>query len=656
MRTEPRHIIRRQVLELAAPDRATAETLQPELGRIHRRRLAPLLERCLTKSSPPERIVRIERLELDLGSVDPEHLEQELTDRLGPRLRQALAEHLCEDRRRATGGDEEPGVTSRLELVEHFVRTGRLPWWADASTPRLVEGSLEHLIRHAARPLALWARRLSDPALRRLVLHVDDGSLIALCEALAAAAGGPRSRSDGLQTPLGVQTLLKARPVIPGVPPDRYRTAVRQTLLATAVRDRPRDPASLWEAVLTRLALQLDLPLATLVARLAKSLEVPAEGRATSALSQRVAELAGERGGEEVDERAEDRRQQVREIRATLEHLQRAARDAPKPEEREPPRQTEESGTRAPPPSRELQERIPSEQEASLETAPRAEGLFRSLAGSLERLPAARRERWLAALRELDRRRRTQGWRSPEATDAFVRLLRLATEDRLLPDREMRDHLEALQSRSARLEPEIHQLARRPREPAAKKPRELHEAEGRDVTFTVSTFSDIDTAYVDNAGLVILWPFLGHFFEHLGLMTEKRFHDEAAVHRAVGLLQYLATEDPQPPEYAVALNKVLCGLGVDEVFDFGPAVTDEEAAECGNLLSAVIGHAPILGDMSHTGFRGTFLLRQGALSVEGGSWLLRVERETHDVVLDRFPWSVKWVRLPWMEAPLRVEW
>jgi hypothetical protein len=60
--------------------------------------------------------------------------------------------------------------------------------------------------------------------------------------------------------------------------------------------------------------------------------------------------------------------------------------------------------------------------------------------------------------------------------------------------------------------------------------------------------------------------------------------------------------------------------------------------------------------MSIDGFRGSFLLRKGQLGARDGDWLLRVERETHDIVLDRFPWSARIVRLPWMQAILHVEW
>ncbi len=70
-------------------------------------------------------------------------------------------------------------------------------------------------------------------------------------------------------------------------------------------------------------------------------------------------------------------------------------------------------------------------------------------------------------------------------------------------------------------------------------------------------------------------------------MEGKQFKDAAAVHRAVGLLGYLATEDPVPEEYHLPLCKVLCGMELDEVFDFGPPLEEAEAEECSNLLTAV---------------------------------------------------------------------
>ena len=169
-------------------------------------------------------------------------------------------------------------------------------------------------------------------------------------------------------------------------------------------------------------------------------------------------------------------------------------------------------------------------------------------------------------------------------------------------------------------------------------------------------FGKSDELHVHNAGLVVLWPFLPTFFERLGLINGGRFNDEAAMQRAVGLLQVLAAADASPPEPLLPLNKVLCGMAPEAVFDIGPPLTLAETDECDALLTAVIAQAPILGAMSVAGFRGSFLLRPGQLGGRDGHWLLRVERMTHDIVLDRFPWSVQFVKLPWMENLMQVEW
>ena len=169
-------------------------------------------------------------------------------------------------------------------------------------------------------------------------------------------------------------------------------------------------------------------------------------------------------------------------------------------------------------------------------------------------------------------------------------------------------------------------------------------------------FSDSEEIYVDNAGLVILSPFLEHLFGRLDLLENRQFKTSAAQQRSVGLLQVIVTGEPSSPEYLMPLNKLLCGLQVTEVFDFGMPLLDSEMEECEGLLQAAIAQAPILHDMALEGFRGTFLLRRGMISAQDGFPLLRVERETYDIVLDRFPWTWEWVKLPWMKAPLRVEW
>ncbi|MBX3667541.1 MAG: hypothetical protein KF778_03990 [Rhodocyclaceae bacterium] len=167
---------------------------------------------------------------------------------------------------------------------------------------------------------------------------------------------------------------------------------------------------------------------------------------------------------------------------------------------------------------------------------------------------------------------------------------------------------------------------------------------------------DTDAIPVSNAGLVILWPHFKLFLQRLDLLEGKQFKNAAAQARAAVLLHCVATGEPAAPEYLLPLNKLLCGLPLDAPCELEPALTDTEIDECEGLLAAVIAQLPILNNMSVAGFRASFLLRAGMLDMQDGTWLLRVERETHDLVLEQFPWGFQWVKLPWMEAPLQVEW
>ena len=60
------HRIKRQILELKVPTEKQAQGLYTEISRIHHRRIAPLIDRCLTELSAPDHIYRIESLHLAL--------------------------------------------------------------------------------------------------------------------------------------------------------------------------------------------------------------------------------------------------------------------------------------------------------------------------------------------------------------------------------------------------------------------------------------------------------------------------------------------------------------------------------------------------------------------------------------------------------------
>ncbi|KYG03374.1 hypothetical protein BE21_51885 [Sorangium cellulosum] len=502
--TAPRHQIRRQILEVTVQDREAAWRLQTELGRIHAQRLEAVIDRCCTELGAPDRLQRVALVEVDLGQIDPDHLERDLVDKLSPLLREALAARLREEDEETAlrGGD--PEVISRLELVASFARTGNLPWWADSTRPRLLDEALGLLLERAALPLVALIRALEREggALTRIVRHSRDAQLWALFGALVAS-----SRADLPSMPVELVALLRAHRAVAGAAPDGFRACVWTGALRTAcLEESPSDGrVGFFRDALARIALEAGVTLGSLLSGLHAPL-----GPNPSAWPGALAEVVQSPGA--------------------------------------------------------------------------------AVSSAVGQRPGAVAERPVRVARGGDPSR------DPGAT---------AADEALSVD------------------------------PA---------------------HGDADEVYVDNAGLVVLWPFLGHLFERLGLFADTQFKDRSALHRAAGLLQHLCTGDLEPAEYQLPLARVLSGMAMTEAFDFGPPVTDAEAEECLDLLTAAVASAPILGEMSIAGFRGSFLIRKGALSARDGAWHLRVERASYDVVLDRFPWGMSWVKQPWMEAPLSVEW
>jgi hypothetical protein len=160
--------------------------------------------------------------------------------------------------------------------------------------------------------------------------------------------------------------------------------------------------------------------------------------------------------------------------------------------------------------------------------------------------------------------------------------------------------------------------------------------------------------YIDNAGLVILYPFLPRFFETLGIMNDDKIISPS---RALSLLNYLTTGQTAAPEYLLILPKILCGIPI-----LSPVISEEninsnESDESMALLTAVILHWSALRNTSPDTLRETFLKRRGKLYQENGvDWILKVESQTFDVLLDQLPWGIGLIKLPWMQQILRVEW
>ena len=165
-----------------------------------------------------------------------------------------------------------------------------------------------------------------------------------------------------------------------------------------------------------------------------------------------------------------------------------------------------------------------------------------------------------------------------------------------------------------------------------------------------------ESIYIANAGLILLWPFLGRYFRRLNLVGAKEFNDEASRMRAILLIQYLVTGKKEAPEYELALNKLLCGANMDMEIDMEIDITEEEINLSNSLLTGAITNWEKLKGTRIGTFRETFLQRNGSLYYMNNRWELKVEKKAYDVLLETLPWGIQMIQMSWMKERLVVLW
>lgn len=162
--------------------------------------------------------------------------------------------------------------------------------------------------------------------------------------------------------------------------------------------------------------------------------------------------------------------------------------------------------------------------------------------------------------------------------------------------------------------------------------------------------------YIHNAGLILLHPLLPHFFGKVGLTEKNQFIHQAARHRAAHLLQFLADGKQEHPEQELTLNKIICEIPIEEPLPLQIILTELEHQVAGQLMEALRQQWEKIKNTSVEGLQLSFFQRDGALTPIQDGWKMRVEQKGIDVLLQYLPWSWGMVRLPWMQKILYTEW
>lgn len=161
---------------------------------------------------------------------------------------------------------------------------------------------------------------------------------------------------------------------------------------------------------------------------------------------------------------------------------------------------------------------------------------------------------------------------------------------------------------------------------------------------------------IQNAGLILLHPFLNKFFEKLDLLGANGWVKSDKLDVAVQSLHYLATGDENFFEGNVIFEKYLCGALLKMPIPIESLLTEFIKDETIVLLKEVIKNWPALKNTSPDGLRQMFIHRDGKLYKKENSCNLIVERKAQDVLLDKLNWNISIVKFPWKKELLFVEW
>jgi hypothetical protein len=146
------------------------------------------IEQVFDDSSMPGEVVRLERLEVDLGTVPIDGLETEMTALVRERLQAALHKHELLPSGEPVSRAQVPAQKqNEVDVLMHFLRTGQLPWYVNRRTIGSVEELANRVVRQSGEQFARELRSGgSEQVIGRLARQVSETSLIGVVRVMVS--------------------------------------------------------------------------------------------------------------------------------------------------------------------------------------------------------------------------------------------------------------------------------------------------------------------------------------------------------------------------------------------------------------------------------------------------------------------------------------
>jgi hypothetical protein len=679
------HRISRQVLELNLGRTEQFSELQQIATQVLKNQGMTVLEKAFNQKVSAHQLVRLERLDIDLGVLQGPDWPEQFSHRLAEQLEQSL-DRVLQNQAETASTPSSP-ATSEESLFEQFLffcQHGRLPWWGGKPAANWLE-ILQRTITQGQWQNLLAQVRRDHTTFRRLLYTTHDSFLESLLQRFHHLPEAARvlQQLSLVDWPTPAQSLWQERfwqtvlnhvatvTAIAGPSMMAQLLAERQRVLA--IYPTSRTTPEPWQQASGQTNSATDLPplpspWQTWLQGVTqypddKSQASTATESQSSTLSQPVTSADSQDSSSPTTFKQSD----PSASRTTPEPWQQASGQTNSATDLPPlpsPWQTWLQGVTQYPDD-ESQASTPTESQSSTLSQPFTSAdsqdsssptTFKQSDPSADRSdPLQRSPDSFQEFHDLQARN-TEGQPTAEISD---RSLEESDGSGELTDREIDPRDYPVDSSSTQLRSE-RQPGQPQSQPEQSPPNALGTPNRAGANPQQSTVPDIpskvdEEVFIDAAGMVILHPFLQELFRSLDLLEERQFRDVQSQRRAVALLTYLAFGEIPVQEYELLLPKLLTTWPwAAPLPPYDLTVAEQQA--CDQLMQAVLRHWSTLRSSSPGWLRETFFWREGKLTPVDMGWRLTIEHRAQDILLNRLPWGIGVIRLPWMTDFLHVNW
>ena len=220
---ETDNIINKEIFEFSYAEADQAFTLQKEMNDALLSKIHIAIDSVLNETFNHEEIIKINKLEIDLGEIPFSHLSELIPQRLQNQFKEKLQAVLV-DRKKINGQyRQENEIPDQLKTIEYFLHSGTLPWWAGLPKKFSLAETINSLLKTNASDLkTIISENIpNEQFIKRLIYQLDQKVveellglvpglplLISIIENIIRYSSTPFSQFQKTHTPDEISSLI----------------------------------------------------------------------------------------------------------------------------------------------------------------------------------------------------------------------------------------------------------------------------------------------------------------------------------------------------------------------------------------------------------------------------------------------------------------